>query len=158
MMLPGFGIVDVHSNAENLLLETFLLVSDMSAPALIGGWRSDGHEMLPLQCFCWAAASTNGAILGSRSRQRWQRAVLLLLRARCCASPSGHPLLSGPPTLNDIQCESPGRSILSCGGSCHVWWWVTTSRSLDSWRLHCAGLGLRGCRFLPPCLVHLTAL
>ena len=38
--------VDAQSNVDNLLLETFLLVCNMSAPALIGGWCSAGHEML----------------------------------------------------------------------------------------------------------------
>ena len=33
MMLPGFRIVDVQSNVENLVLESFLAVSDMSGPA-----------------------------------------------------------------------------------------------------------------------------
>ena len=40
MMLPGFRIVDVQSNVENLVLENFLSVSDMSGPAQILGSRS----------------------------------------------------------------------------------------------------------------------
>ena len=38
--------VDAQPNVDNLLLETFLLACNMSAPALIGGWCSAGHEML----------------------------------------------------------------------------------------------------------------
>ena len=47
-MLPSFGVVAAQSNADDLVLETFLSVSDMSGPA---------------------------QILGSRSRQRWPRAI-----------------------------------------------------------------------------------
>ena len=72
MMLPGFGIVDVHSNAENLLLETFLLVSDMSAPALIGGWRSDGHEILLLQWTRMATTTTATAMVAGRAAAAWR--------------------------------------------------------------------------------------
>jgi hypothetical protein len=32
-MLPSFRIVDAQSNADDLVLETFLSVSDMSGPA-----------------------------------------------------------------------------------------------------------------------------
>ena len=60
MMLPGVRIIDVQSNADNLLLETFLSVSDMSGPAQILGSqsRSAGHELLLLS---WAAALPSGA-------------------------------------------------------------------------------------------------
>ena len=47
-MLPSFRIVDAQSNADDLVLETFLSVFDMSGPS---------------------------QILGSRSRQRWPRAI-----------------------------------------------------------------------------------
>ena len=50
MMLPGFRIVDVQSNVENLVLESFLAVSDMSGPAQILGSRSRGA--LAMSCCC----------------------------------------------------------------------------------------------------------
>tara|TARA_B100000795_G_scaffold229604_1_gene186736 strand:+ start:317 stop:721 length:405 start_codon:yes stop_codon:yes gene_type:complete len=69
-MLLSFRIVDAQSNADNLLLETFLSVSDMSGPA---------------------------QLLGSRSRAVAQRWPPVAAAAGCCASPSarGHRRYSG---------------------------------------------------------------
>ena len=50
MMLPGFRIVDFQSNVENLVLESFLSVSDMSGPAQILGSRS--RAVLATSCCC----------------------------------------------------------------------------------------------------------
>ena len=50
MMLPGFRIVDVQSNVENIVLESFLSVSDMSGPAQILGSRS--RAVLAKSCCC----------------------------------------------------------------------------------------------------------
>jgi len=50
MMLPGFRIVDVQSNVDNLVLENFLSVSDMSGPAQILGSRS--RAALATSCCC----------------------------------------------------------------------------------------------------------
>jgi hypothetical protein len=57
-MLPSFRSVDAQSNADDLVLETFLSVSDMSGPA---------------------------QILGSRSRQRWPRAIAAAAGLLCFA-------------------------------------------------------------------------
>ena len=50
MMLLGFRIVDVQSNVDNLVLENFLAVSDMSDPAQSLGSRSRGA--LAMSCCC----------------------------------------------------------------------------------------------------------
>ena len=50
MMLPGFRIVDVQSNVDNLVLENFLSVFDMSGPAQILGSRS--RAALATSCCC----------------------------------------------------------------------------------------------------------
>jgi len=50
VMLPGFRIVDVQSNVENIVLESFLSVSDMSGPAQILGSRS--RAVLATSCCC----------------------------------------------------------------------------------------------------------
>ena len=54
MMLPGFRIVDVQSNVENLVLENFLSVSDMSGPAQILGSHAQSRSAaaLPTSCCC----------------------------------------------------------------------------------------------------------
>ena len=50
MMLPGFRIVDVQSNVENLVLESFISVYDMSGPAQI--LRSSSRAVLATSCCC----------------------------------------------------------------------------------------------------------
>ena len=94
-MLPSCRIVDAQSNADNLVLETFLSVYDMSGPA---------------------------QILGSRRRQRWPRAVAALVAekggrasAGALADSSALPMSMAKITMRSSGEVQPPEAVLGAG-------------------------------------------